>query len=105
MCNCGPRRAAPLPRLLTTNMMPANAGAINTVPTVPTGPAASMPRPKPAFEYVGATALTVIGPASGLRYRFGRPGATLAVDPRDRAALAAIPLLRACSESPRPAAA
>jgi hypothetical protein len=59
---------------------------------------ATMPRPKPVYEYVGATALTVIGPGSGLRYRFDRPGAALAVDPRDRAALDAVPLLRARSE-------
>ena len=47
------------------------------------------------FEYVGATALTVFGPASGRRYRFGGHGATLAVDPRDHAAMHAVPQLRA----------
>jgi hypothetical protein len=47
------------------------------------------------FEYVGPTALTVFGPASGRRYRFGGPGATLAVDPRDHAALHTVPQLRA----------
>lgn len=46
------------------------------------------------FEYVGVTALTVFGPASGRRYRFERPGAALAVDPRDHAALQAVPQLR-----------
>jgi hypothetical protein len=62
-------------------------------------------RTKPLFEYVGATALTVIGPASGLRYRFDRPGARLAIDPRDRIALEAVPLLRARHDEPgRPAA-
>ena len=85
MCNCGPRRVVPLPRALPPNVMPAK-------------PMAHMPRPKPVFEYVGATALTVIGPASGLRYRFERPGATLAVDPRDRPAMEAVPLLRPYTE-------
>lgn len=46
------------------------------------------------FEYVGASALTVIGPASGRRYRFDRPGARLVVDPRDRPGLARVPRLR-----------
>jgi len=46
------------------------------------------------FEYVGATALTAVGPASGRRYRFERPGARIAIDPRDRRALARVPGLR-----------
>ena len=47
------------------------------------------------FEYVGKTALTVIGPVSGKRYRFAHPGAVIVVDPRDRPRLAAVPGLRA----------
>jgi hypothetical protein len=46
------------------------------------------------FEYVGPTAITVIGGASGRRYRFDRPGDRLMVDPRDRPSLAAVPHLR-----------
>lgn len=46
------------------------------------------------FEYVGRTGMTVVGPATGTRYRFDRPGARLAVDPRDHAAMAAVPHLR-----------
>ncbi|MED5620948.1 hypothetical protein [Ideonella sp. BN130291] len=68
-------------------------------------PVSTAARLKPLFEYVGATALTVIGPASGLRYRFDRPGARLAVDPRDRIALEAVPLLRARQDDQRRAAA
>lgn len=47
------------------------------------------------FEYVGRTALTAVGPVSGKRYRFDRPGAVIVVDPRDRPGLAAVPSLRA----------
>jgi hypothetical protein len=46
------------------------------------------------FEYVGRTAITVIGPVSGIRYRFAAPGSRLAVDLRDRRALAGVPHLR-----------
>lgn len=48
----------------------------------------------PVFEYIGRTALTVFGPISGMPYRFNAPGSRLAVDPRDRPALAVIPVLR-----------
>jgi hypothetical protein len=51
-------------------------------------------RPSVVFEYIGKTALTAIGPVSGRHYRFERPGATLEVDPRDSASLAAVPKLR-----------
>ncbi|MCC6860525.1 MAG: hypothetical protein IT158_18305 [Bryobacterales bacterium] len=39
-------------------------------------------------------ALTVFGPVSGRRYRFAGQGARLAIDPRDRPSLAAVPRLR-----------
>jgi hypothetical protein len=47
------------------------------------------------FEYTGPTTLTVRGPLSGRTYVFRGHGAVLTVDPRDRAALAAVPGLRA----------
>jgi hypothetical protein len=46
------------------------------------------------FQYVGRTALTVVGPVSGARYRFERPGSQVRVDPRDRSALLRVPALR-----------
>ena len=46
------------------------------------------------FEYIGHTGLTVIGAASGQRYRFDTPGAQVTIDPRDRPGLAQVPLLR-----------
>jgi hypothetical protein len=49
-----------------------------------------------AFEYIGRTALTVIGPGSRRTYRFEQPGARLPVDTRDRPALDALPMLKRC---------
>jgi hypothetical protein len=49
------------------------------------------------FEYIGKTALTIVGPATRTSYRFDRPGARAIVDARDRASLAAVPVLRQVS--------
>jgi hypothetical protein len=49
----------------------------------------------PLFQYIGSTALTVMGPISGALYRFQRTGSWLHVDPRDRAGLMRIPVLKA----------
>ena len=46
------------------------------------------------FEYIGQTALTVVGPISGQRYEFRNPGAVLAIDVRDRRFLSGIPNLK-----------
>ncbi|MCP5116738.1 MAG: hypothetical protein GY953_38415 [bacterium] len=46
------------------------------------------------FQYLGTTGMTVRAPITGTAYRFDGPGAILAVDPRDRRALAAVPNLR-----------
>lgn len=48
------------------------------------------------FEYIGATALTVFGAVTGMRYRFAHSGARLAVQARDAPAMAAVPSLRKC---------
>ncbi len=80
---CGKRRAA------FPGMTSASAPAVNRL--------SSQPRPaggaRVVFEYVGRTALTAVGRTTGLRYRFERPGARVAVDPRDRASLASVPVL------------
>ena len=47
-----------------------------------------------AFQYVGSTSLSALGPLSGRRYHFAAPGTVVQVDPRDRASLATIPNLR-----------
>ena len=46
------------------------------------------------FRYVGATGLTVVGAATGTRYRFDSPGAVVAVDFRDLPSLQAVPHVR-----------
>jgi hypothetical protein len=46
------------------------------------------------FEYIGPTALTAVGRASGKHYRFDRPGARVAVAPMDEASLRGVPSLR-----------
>jgi hypothetical protein len=46
------------------------------------------------FEYIGRTALTAIGGATGLYYRFEKPGARVMVHFRDRQSLDASPVLR-----------
>jgi hypothetical protein len=47
-----------------------------------------------AFQYLGKTALTAVGPVSGRHYRFNYPGAIVEVDPRDQGSLATVPNLR-----------
>jgi hypothetical protein len=47
-----------------------------------------------AFQYVGPTALTAVGPISGRHYRFSHRGAIVEIDPRDWASLATVPNLR-----------
>jgi hypothetical protein len=49
------------------------------------------------LEYVGVTAMTVIGPVTGIRYRFGWSGAQVAIDKRDAEPLSSVPHLRRVS--------
>ena len=46
------------------------------------------------FEYIGKTALTVVGNATGIRYRFNAPGDRQNVDFRDIPGIAGIAVLR-----------
>jgi hypothetical protein len=46
------------------------------------------------FEYIGETAVTVVGNVTGRQYRFATPGVPVMVDARDRWSLARVPLLR-----------
>jgi hypothetical protein len=63
------------------------------------GRAVESQRPRPAsrvalYQYTGTAGMTVLGRVSGLKYRFGQPGATVQVDPRDVASMAGLPNLR-----------
>jgi len=51
-------------------------------------------RVKVNFQYTGKTGLTVVGPVTGMPYRFIGHGATLPVDARDRYGMMAVPKLR-----------
>lgn len=84
MC-CG-RNSGPF-RTGSAGYQPSGA-AQATAPTTPP-PGAWM-----TFEYVGRTRLVVTGPATGRLYRFAGPGVRLPIDPRDRAAVAAVPMLK-----------
>lgn len=68
--------------------------AMGRSPIASESPPAAMRRYSVQFEYIGKTAMTAIGPASGRRYRFDRPGAIITIDPRDRPGLAQVPGLR-----------
>ena len=86
----------------------AQAHTTNANPRVPGLPSATSARSQspyprlvsttasraPRFEYTGQTALTVLSPITGKRYRFERPGARIEADPRDRSLLASVPTLR-----------
>lgn len=60
----------------------------------PDDPLRDQERYCPHFQFLGLTGLTAVGPISGKRYRFDKHGAIVAVDPRDRRSLAAVPNLR-----------
>jgi len=80
MCNCGGSGSG------------SRAGGVSK-----SGEAGGAARPAswPRVEvvYLGRTALSAIGPATGTRYRFEGPGSRLQVDARDAAALLALPRL------------
>ncbi len=46
------------------------------------------------FEYLGSSALTVLGPITHKRYHFDAGGAKIAVDRRDAPSLLAVPHLK-----------
>ena len=72
--------------------------AYETGETTPTGP----PPGTIFFEYVGGTAMTVVGPVTGQRYRFGWPGAQMPVDSKDARAISdGVPHLRKVDEANR----
>ena len=91
MCNCGKSRQS----VTTNEMTPTGTWreANHAHPLSTSKPAPARARGM-TFEYAGATALTVFGPLTGVRYRFDHPGARVTVDERDAAAMAAVPNLK-----------
>jgi hypothetical protein len=83
MC-CGQKRAA----IAKTDAI-TQAPRTVAMPAVP-GPAPVQPSTHPCFEYLGKTALIVIGPSTRTRYHFTEPGQRLPIDPRDRSSLVLI---------------
>jgi hypothetical protein len=85
MSCCGSKRAA---------TSPGNPPA-PTPRRTPTGPPEPLtPLGSLRLEYVGATRFTVVGPKTGRRYDFARPGAVVEVHLADWQSLAALPQLR-----------
>jgi len=77
----------------------ACCGKNRWIPPVETheAPTVSYTPPAPTFQnfvYIGNTALTTIGVATGWRYRFARAGAVVAVDLRDAPSMAGVPNVR-----------
>jgi hypothetical protein len=83
MSCCGGNRARAV--------MPASTSAS---PSRPAQTVYHQPPSLAVFRYEGEGSLTVIGPATGRKYWFERNGAELAVDLRDRAAVANVPKVR-----------
>ncbi len=65
-----------------------------TQPPPPPGPRRAFKPSFVYFEYTGRTGMTVLGGATGQRYRFAAAGARVAVDRRDAGSLSAVPGLR-----------
>jgi len=82
MCNCGNKRSQ--------YNQENNASSIQTKTSIVT----SKQYTNSIFEYVGKTALTVVGNITGRRYRFNRPGDLQSIDSRDAAGMLAVPVLR-----------
>lgn len=80
----------------TTVQAAASASAAEQVRPQPASPPAPHPISTVLFEYTGRTALTVVGPVSGQRYHFARPGDSRPVHRSDAVYLDAVPKLRRC---------
>ncbi len=82
------------------NMRKQLASSFNPVrpphagPRRPVGAGSRFPMGVTYFEYVGTTAITAVGAATGRQYRFPTPGVPVAADIRDRVSLAKVPNLR-----------
>jgi hypothetical protein len=83
-----PRRQSVAPKTARVGPQPARPGALARTSPPPVASGTTL------FEYVGLTAMTVIGRVTGRRYRFERPGTTVAVDTRDVPGFSMVPHVR-----------
>ena len=83
MCNCGNKRNN-YTQQQQSNSANTNASASKTGINVG----------NTNFEYTGKTALTVKGNVTGKSYRFNYPGDVQAIDLRDVAGMAMVPVLK-----------
>jgi hypothetical protein len=90
MACCGQARAQVSKQLLVTHQTENPTGAAGMQTSRAQVPGSN-------FQYVGKTALTALGLATGRQYRFPYPGAILQVDARDQPSLSSIPNLRQVS--------
>ncbi len=81
MCNCGKKR--------TEYSQQSQSNGVNNNMRMPVQTTAYS-----SFEYVGKTALSVTGKATGTQYRFNAPGNRQNIDTRDAPGLMSIPVLR-----------
>jgi hypothetical protein len=82
-----------LPKSFQTRVLPGKVVPDRAAPKP--GPAARSAPAASRFTYTGNTALTVVSPITGKRYRFERSGARAEVDPRDRSWMSFVPNLKA----------
>jgi len=92
MCCSRPRQSINTSHRLARPVPPASARLSASAQTAP-APRAPLTIAAPVFEYVGATALTVVSPLTRKTYRFEKPGARIEVDMRDRSWIAFVPNL------------
>jgi hypothetical protein len=83
MCNCGNKRNN-YTQQQASNSVNTNSSASKTGINVG----------NTNFEYTGKTALTVKGNVTGKSYRFNYPGEIQAIDLRDVAGMAMVPVLK-----------
>ena len=79
MCNCGKKRME----------YSQHSGNVNTKIGIPAQTSTDA-----SFEYIGKTALTIIGNVSGTRYRFNYPGSRQNIDVRDIPGIITVPVLK-----------
>jgi len=83
MCNCGNKRNEFVSRqsFKPGGNQPMQQPQAKTTENIP-------------FEYIGNTALTVTGNATGKRYRYTKKGEALLIDYRDSRGMMNVPLLK-----------